>query len=191
VFTGHSLKSGERRASPRHLPLPQRVSRLDHSAERSPPKDTSHLGGERTPIIVVAVAVGALGVLVVTGAVAAGWPTSIGWGIGLLAAEYAVCVLGEGRGIDLAAPIVGALLVVTAELAYTSCDWRKPHAISTAVELRRWLRIGGVVTFGAVVGLGALALTSAADADSPAALVIGGGCVVALMVLFAVLHRQG
>jgi hypothetical protein len=148
------------------------------------------LGGERTPLIVVAVAAGALGVLAVAGAVAAGRSTSIGWGLGLLAAEYAVCVLGEGRGIDLAAPLVGALLVITGELAYTSCEWRKPHAVSRAVELRRWLRIGAVVAFGAVVGLGALALTSMADANSPAALVLGGGCVVALMVLVAVLHRQ-
>jgi hypothetical protein len=90
----------------------------------------------------------------------------------------------------MAGPLVGAPLVITTELAYTSCDWRKPHAVNTAVELRRWLRIGGVVAFGALIGLGALALTSVAGADSPAVLVIGGSCVVALMVLVAVLHRQ-
>ena len=64
------------------------------------------------------------------------------------------------------------------------------HAFIAAVELRRWLRIGGVVVFGTLVGLVALALTSVAGGVPPALLVVGGGCVVALMVLFAVLHRQ-
>jgi hypothetical protein len=147
-------------------------------------------GGERTLMIVVAVVAGAVGVIVVAGAVAAGWSTSIGWGIGLLAAEYAVCVLGEGSGIDLAAPLVGALLVITAEVAYTSCDWRRPHAVNAAAELRRWLRLAGVVAFGALIGLGALALTSVAGGESPAGLVVGGGCAVALVALVVVLHRQ-
>jgi len=51
VFTGHCLKPGGRRASPRHLPLPERVSRLDHSAERPPAKDTSYLGAALAVVI--------------------------------------------------------------------------------------------------------------------------------------------
>ncbi len=146
--------------------------------------------GERAPIIGLAAATGALSVIVLAGAVASDRSNAIGWGIGLLAIEYATSVLGEGSRIDLAAPLIGALLVIIAELAYTSCEWRRPHAFIAAVELRRWLRIGGVVVFGTLVGLVALALTSVAGGVPPALLVVGGGCVVALMVLFAVLHRQ-
>jgi len=52
--------------------------------------------GERAPIIGLAAATGALSVIVLAGAVASDRSNAIGWGIGLLAIEYATSVLGEG-----------------------------------------------------------------------------------------------
>jgi hypothetical protein len=56
--------------------------------------------------------------------------------------------------------------------------------------VRRWLRLTGVVALGALIGLGALGLTSAWGAGSPAVLVAGGAAAILLLVLVAVLHRQ-
>src|ERR1019366_8308183 len=124
-------------------------------------------------------------VLAVAAAVAGGWSRAVAWGIALLAAGYAISVLGEGSRLDLTAPLFGALLVVTAELAYTACEWRGPHAVNRAAEVRRGLRLTGVVALGALIGLGALGLTSAWGAGSPAVLVAGGAAGILLLVLVA------
>jgi hypothetical protein len=148
------------------------------------------LDGERTPVTHAAAAAVGVGALAVAAAVAGGWSRAVSWGIALLAAGYAISVLGEGSRLDLTAPVFGALLVVTAELAYTACEWRGPHAVNRAAEVRRWLRLTGVVALGALIGLGALGLTSAWGAGSPAVLVAGGAAAILLLVLVAVLHRQ-
>ncbi|MGD0834925.1 MAG: hypothetical protein ABSA40_11005 [Candidatus Dormibacteria bacterium] len=148
------------------------------------------LDGERASVTRAVATLGGIGALTVAVAVAGGWPRAIAGGIALLAAAYAVTVLGDGSRLDLTAPLVGALLVLTAELAHTACEWRGPHAVNRAAEVGRWLRLTGVVALGAVIGLGALAITSASGAGPPAVLLAGGAAAVLLLIMVTVLHRQ-
>ena len=109
---------------------------------------------------------------------------AIGWGVALLAAAYAACVVGRGAPVDVLAPLVGLLLVLVAELSHTACEWRGPHATDVSVERRRWARLTLTAAAGAVAGGGALALATAVP-GSVLGLVVGAAALVGLVGLAA------
>ena len=115
---------------------------------------------------------------------AVAWPRSdlVGWAVALLAAAYAICVIGGGAAVDVEAPLVGIGLLFVAELSHTACEWRGPHAVKASVELRRWARLAAAGAAGAVAGGGALALAAAVPGSVPA-LLIGAAGVVGLVGL--------
>jgi len=89
-------------------------------------------------------ALGLVGLALTAAALATGQSVVVGWGIALLAAGYAVSLVGRGGSLDAAAPLVGLALVLVAELSHTACEWRGPHAVHAFVERRRWLRVVAV-----------------------------------------------
>ena len=135
-------------------------------------------------LVDAAVGVGVAGLLVIAGAVATARTAAIGWGVALLAAAYAACVVGRGAPVDVLAPLVGLLLVLVAELSHTACEWRGPHATDVSVERRRWARLTLTAAGGAVVGGGALALAGAVPGSVPG-LVVGAAALVGLVGLAA------
>jgi hypothetical protein len=135
-------------------------------------------------LVDAAVGVGVAGLLVIAGAVATARTAAIGWGVALLAAAYAACVVGRGAPVDVLAPLVGLLLVLVAELSHTACEWRGPHATDVAVERRRWARLTLTAAAGAAAGAGALALATAVP-GSVLGLVVGATALVGLVGLAA------
>jgi len=101
----------------------------------------------------------------------------------LVALEYGVAILRQGGSPDPAAPLVGAALLVIAELALVAVERHEPHAVLRDVEIRRWLLLAAAATGGVVVGGIALALAQSTAPLGFAALVAGAVAVVALMVL--------
>jgi hypothetical protein len=146
--------------------------------------------GEPAYAVSGAATAGALGAVAVIVAVAAAWERLVAWGLAFLATEYAVALTGGSAGPDLAAPVVGALVVVVAELSHAACEWRGPHAVDAATELGRWLRLGATALIGFLVGMAALALRSSIGALPPAAVLVGFAAVVAVVVLMATLHGR-
>jgi hypothetical protein len=137
---------------------------------------------EARVLVAMVVAVGIAGLLATVVAVAFARPGLVGWGVALLAAEYAAAVIGGGASLDLLAPLVGIGLLLVAELSHTACEWRGPHAIDASVELRRWARLLAAGAAGAVAGGGALALAAAVPGSVPG-LLIGAAGVVGLVGL--------
>jgi hypothetical protein len=135
-------------------------------------------------------AVGAAGLLGVAAAVLSGRAALVGWGVALLAAQYALFALGRGASVDASAPAVGLALVLVAELSHTACEWRGPHAVDATLERRRWARVAGTAVAGAVAGGGALALAAAVPGSVPG-LLIGAAGVVGLVGLASWLRHAG
>ena len=100
------------------------------------------------------------------------------WALVLLGVEYAVWLELETHALDQRAPVVGAGLLLTAELAFDSLEPELGPITSTAV-LARVIVLAVVVL--ASVGIGAIVLGAAS-------IPLGGGVVVtALGVAAAVL----
>jgi len=125
-------------------------------------------------------AAGAVALLVIAAAVLTGRAAAVGWGVALLAAAYAIFLVGRRAPLDAAAPLMGVGLVLVAELSFAACEWRGPHDATARVELRRWSRLTLAAAAGGAVGGGALALAAAVPGSVPG-LVIGAAGVVALV----------
>jgi hypothetical protein len=142
----------------------------------------AHADAEGRVLVAVVVAVGTAGLLVTGASVAFSRPSLVGWAVALLAAEYAIAVIGGGASVDLLAPLVGIGLLLVAELSHTACEWRGPHAVDASVEIRRWARLAAAGAAGAVAGSGALALAASVPGSVPG-LLIGAAGVVGLVGL--------
>jgi hypothetical protein len=140
-------------------------------------------------LVDAAAGAGIAGLLVIAGAVATARAAAVGWGVALLAAAYAACVVGHGAPVDVLAPLVGLLLVLVAELSHTACEWRGPHAVDVSAERRRWARLALTAAAGTVAGGGALALAAAVPGSVPG-LIVGAAALVGLVGL-AVWLRGG
>jgi hypothetical protein len=109
----------------------------------------------------------------------------LGWGVLLLGAGYAETLFPPTRPTDLWAPLVGAGLLVTAELAYWSLQERGRYQGGRDVNRRRALTIGLVAVAG--LALGVLALGSSQLAGGPLIAAPAVLCVMALCATVAAL----
>ena len=109
--------------------------------------------------------VGAVGLaaLVVLGvSLAIGWTAGIAWTLVLLAAEYATGLAARGgTDVDAAAPLVGAGLLLLAELAYWSLELRGPGYEEWPVVVRRLAALGALVFLSVVLGAFVVVVTAA------------------------------
>ncbi|MGA3183097.1 MAG: hypothetical protein ABSE52_00660 [Candidatus Dormibacteria bacterium] len=144
---------------------------------------------ENRLLVTVIAAVGIAGLLGTIAAVAWSLSDLVGWAVALLAAQYAISVIGGGAALDVEAPLVGVGLLLVAELSYTACEWRGPHAADASVELRRWARLMAAGAAGAVAGGGALALAGAVPGSVPG-LLVGAAGVVGMVGLATWLGRS-
>jgi hypothetical protein len=108
----------------------------------------------------------------------------------LVALEYGVAILRHGGSPDPAAPLVGAALLVVAELALVAVEWHEPHAVVLDVEIRRWLLVTAAATAGVMVGAIALVLAQSTGSLGFAALVAGAAAVVAIVALMTWVTRR-
>lgn len=77
---------------------------------------------------------------------------ALAWSLVLTAAEYALWLAAGARNTDAAAPIVAALMVAAAELAYESLALEEVDAIEGAVIVAVIGRVAVAAITGAAVG---------------------------------------
>ena len=129
--------------------------------------------------------VAALGALVLTAGVALRLPLAIPWAIALAAAGYAVGRVGHGT-VDGWSPVVGAGLLLAAELAAWSIDHDRRIVSERPLVVRDAARLGVLVASAALLGL---VLVGAAAVSSSAGLLITAVGVVAAVSAVGVIFR--
>jgi hypothetical protein len=143
-------------------------------------------GGDRRRILAAFAVAGIIATVSgLAGKVAATW-----WAVAILGAEYAVFVLGRST-VDVRAPVVGAGLLVLAELAQWSLRARVSVRSDTGMGTRQLVDIG-------VLWLGSLALGSlvvaVGDVGGPGGLglVVAGivACSATLGLVFSLTRRR-
>lgn len=103
---------------------------------------TTPVGYRRLLFLVAGLGVGALAV-----AVLVRWPRAIGWGLGVLTLNYGF-VLVERTGIDPAAPLFAAALILLGEVTLAIAEGRFESPTAN-LHLRRDLVRGSIFALGA------------------------------------------
>ena len=140
-------------------------------------------------MLAVAAGVGLPSLLFLTVGLAAGLAALVPWAIVSLGASYAVSLHGLG-GVDDRAPVVGALLVLVAELAYWSLERRTPVGDSAGLHLRRAVSILALTCAAAALGATLLALTTVPLGGSPAWDALGLAAAAGALATLALLSRR-
>jgi hypothetical protein len=140
------------------------------------------------------VPVGAIGVLALTvlaGSLAAGSTGGIAWTLALVAGEYAAALAARGdESVDPAAPLVGAGVLVLAELAFWSLERRGPGYEEARVVARRLALLGVLALLALVLGAFVLVVTAAPLGGGLAWDAVGVVAACATLAVVAWLARQ-
>jgi hypothetical protein len=105
---------------------------------------------------------GALALAVLGASLAAGWASGIAWTLALVGAAYAAALAARGAdSVDAAAPLVGAGLLLLAELAYWSVELRGPGYEERRVVARRLGALTALAFLSVVLGAFVVVLTAA------------------------------
>lgn len=145
------------------------------------------------PFVGLAAVLGGGGILTLTIAMAARASAAVTLALLLLGVEYAVS-LGFGRArIDLAAPVVGAALLVVGELAHWSLDERVAALSGSGLGARRLALLAGSAAVGILAASAVLAVAGLAGLAARRSLPLTiGGCAAAgaALALLAALARR-
>ena len=117
------------------------------------------LGIDSRVVLAIAAVAALPGVVALALALVSGWPAPIPLAVVSLGGSYAVSLHGHGA-IDGRAPLVGAALVLVAELAYWSLERRTAVGEEAGLHLRRALSILATTFASAAVAAILLAATS-------------------------------
>jgi hypothetical protein len=143
----------------------------------------------REPTLAPVVAtIGAFGVVLLLFVLVRGHDDLLGWALALGGVVYAIALVVHGTHVDEAAPLVGAGLLVSGELATWSLDERRPIARARGLLAAR--AVG--VAILALAGLAAAALVvslSAASAGNGLVWTLFGSAAAVLVI--AVAARAG
>ena len=139
-----------------------------------------------------ALAPGAAAVLVLAAALWRGWTAAVAWALALLAAGYALSLsLGPERAtIDTAAPVVAAVLLAVAELAYWSLELRDPGSWEGPLLARRAGVLGVLVLVSLALGSVVVVFTTLEAGGGVALTAVGVAAAVATFGILAGLARR-
>jgi hypothetical protein len=121
-----------------------------------------------------------------------GWPTLVAWSLALLATGYALALsLGPERAtIDAAAPVVAAMLIVVAELAYWSLELRDPGRWEGPLLARRLTVLGVLALVSLALGSVVVVLTTVDLRGGVGLTFVGVAAAVATLAILAGLARR-
>lgn len=105
--------------------------------------------------------------------------------LGLLAVQYAAILAFETEALDTRAPLVAALLLAIAELAYWSLELRGAVADEPGTYLRRLALLAGLAVATVFAGTALLAVAEAVGTRGTAVDVLGAAAAVAAVALLA------
>ena len=105
---------------------------------------------------------GLAAVVVLAASIGFGWTAGVAWTLVLLAAEYAAALaVRNASDVDAGAPLVGAGLLVLAELGFWSIELRGPGYEERRVVARRLGALGVVAFLSVLLGAFVVVLTAA------------------------------
>lgn len=140
-------------------------------------------------LLAVAAFAGVPGLVVLAIALVLGWSVLVPWSVVSLGAAYAVSLHGTDA-IDSRAPVVGALLVLVAELAYWSVERRAPIGDEAGLHLRRAATVLATTAAAAAVGAALLTATAVPLGGSVAWDGLGLAAAAAAVATLALLSRR-
>ena len=122
-------------------------------------------------------------------ALALGLPGLVPWAIAVLGAEYGASLHGDA-GVDGRAPVVGAVLVLVAELSYWSLERRTRIGDERGLYARRAVTVLALSAAAAGLGTVLLLLSAAPLGGGTGAEVVGIAAAAGSIALLALLARR-
>lgn len=110
--------------------------------------------------------------------------------VAFLGAGYAALLGFEGGGLDLAAPLLAAALLLVAELAYWSLELRGRVAGEPGTALRRAALLAGLLFLALASGTALLALVDGLAAGGAAVDAVGAAAAIGAVALLLVAARR-
>ena len=139
----------------------------------------------------LALALAAIGVVVLVLGLLARWPAAIGFALVSLGGTYAVLFEAEGARLDRLAPAYAAALLLVAELAFWSIESRVPAWSDPELVIWRLARLALACAGAAVLGAVVVADASAASGGGGLLLeTLGVAAAIGAVVLVVVLLRR-
>jgi hypothetical protein len=138
----------------------------------------------------VVLTIGALGVLLLLFMLVRRVTELLGWTIVLGGLAYAIAFLAHGTHVDEVAPLVGAGLLLSSELATWSVDARWPVAADRAVVVSRAIAVCGLCLAGLAAGALVVGLTAAPVGGGVAWTALGAAAAVLVVAVAARLARR-
>lgn len=137
-------------------------------------------------------AIGVLALVVLAGSLAVGSTDGIAWTLALLAGAYAAALAARGAdSVDPAAPLVGAGVLVLAELAFWSLERRGPGYEEARVLARRIAVLGALALLSLALGAFLVVVTAAPLGGGLAWDAVGVAAAAATLAIVARLARRG
>jgi hypothetical protein len=145
---------------------------------------------ERVGVVWSAAAGGAAGVALLAIGLLARAPAFATAGLVLLGAEYAAVLAIESEPLDRRAPIVGAALFLTAELAWWSLELRARIAAEAGSYLLRLAFLLGLTAGALALGAGVLALVDVVRVGGLHIELAGAAAAVGILALALLMRRE-
>lgn len=137
----------------------------------------------------VSVRLGIAAVVVLLAAVVRGWPAAVPPAIVLACASYAAELAIDDAPLDVLAPVLAAVVLVAAELAYWSIEERARTTSDSGAALRHGAFVAGLGLGALFLGSLLLGLVDAVHARSLALDVTGTIAAAAALVVVVVVGR--
>ncbi len=132
-----------------------------------------------------------MAVVLLVAALVLGWARLIPLSLALLGGAYALYLSADDAALDPAAPVFGAGLLVTAELAYMSLEEREGIPAEAGEALRRAAFIAALGLGALLVSGGVLALADVIRTGGLAVDLLGAVAAAAAMLVVVALARRG
>jgi hypothetical protein len=134
--------------------------------------------------------VAALALLALVAALVLEWPSLVPFSLVLVGGLYGAELAVDDAGLDTAAPLIAAALVVTADLAYWSLEEREGVRAEPGDGLRRLAFVALVALSALLIGAMMLVLVDGVQTGSLAVDVLGAAAAAAALVAVVALARR-
>jgi hypothetical protein len=132
----------------------------------------------------------ALALLALVAALVLGWSALVPASIVLLGASYATQLALDDPTLDVKAPLVGAGLLLTAELGFWSLEERQRVQTDRGESLRHLGFVAGLALTALVVGASLLAVADLARTRGLAIDVLGAAAAAAALLVVVLVARR-